>query len=175
MSRCWITVNVWAKLKCVWLTINPFNARNAPQHTPRLWPFLYPFKDLMPLSVALHKINIGRKVTKWSLLKETNPTQLDHASYKLSQVLPDLVLRAKILSNNPKAPDLLTFGLQGDPVLTSGGSLFRLSLICRKIPTRSSSTWWFKATDVSMYLQLYVSANFLASVNITNGLGNETC
>lgn len=90
--------------------------------------------------------------------------ELGHTSYKLSQVLPDLAFREKSLSSSPKAPDLLTFGLEWDPGLTWGDFLFWLSRICRRIPTRSSSTWWFKATDVSIYLQQCVSANFLASV-----------
>lgn len=93
-----------------------------------------------------------------------NRMELGHTSYKLSQVLPDLAFREKSLSSSPKAPDLLTFGLGWDPGLTWGDFLFRLSRICRRIPTRSSSTWWFKATDVSIYLQQCVSANFLASV-----------
>lgn len=92
-----------------------------------------------------------------------NRMELGHTSYKLSQVLPDLAFREKSLSSSPKAPDLLTFGLGWDPGLTWGDFLFRLSRICRRIPTRSSSTWWFKATDVSIYLQQCVSANFLAS------------
>lgn len=90
--------------------------------------------------------------------------ELGHTSYKLSQVLPDLAFREKSLSSSPKAPDLLTFGLEWDPGSTWGDFLFWLSRICRRIPTRSSSTWWFKATDVSIYLQQWVSANFLASV-----------
>ena len=71
-------MNVWAKLKCVWLTINPFKARNAPQHTPRLWPFLYPFKDLMPSYAPLCCFTQDQYWTKSDKMKFTNRNKIPH-------------------------------------------------------------------------------------------------
>lgn len=40
---------------------------------------------------------------------------------------------------------------------------FSFNLICFNIPTKSSSTLWFRTADVSMYLQSYSLANRLAT------------
>lgn len=40
---------------------------------------------------------------------------------------------------------------------------FNFCFICARIPTNSLSTWWFSVADVSMYLQLNVTARCLAS------------
>lgn len=97
---------------------------------------------------------------------QTTHSPANHKAYKLSHDCVFLALFRNSLLRMLRAKlwcFFLSFFLLS---LTTGGItvlMFSLRRIWLRLPTSSSSTWWFKAADVSAYLQSKLSAHSRAS------------
>lgn len=98
--------------------------------------------------------------TSWSL--KMNVT---HKSYRLLLELSFCPTRNSLHKNDFVLEDRDLDTLAGAIVGTSSSIEFLLSRTCRTIPTNSSSTLWFRTTEISTYLQWKRSDTSLASTN----------
>lgn len=101
-----------------------------------------------------HHVNLSKKQQQLDghLLVFENE-QTPYKSYRLLLELSFCPTRNSLHKNDLVLDDSDLDTLAGASVGTSSSIEFLLSRTCRTIPTNSSSTLWFRTTEISTYLQ----------------------
>lgn len=98
-----------------------------------------------------HHVILPKKIDGHLLVFENEQTP--YKSYRLLLELSFCPTRNSLHKNDLVLDDSDLDTLAGASVGTSSSIEFLLSRTCRTIPTNSSSTLWFRTTEISTYLQ----------------------